>query len=148
MQITQVLWNKEGNMVAVCTSDTIYTLRYDAEKVHTAMMSEEEEINEEDGIAGAFEMSSEVKERLTSGQWVGDCLVYVSGNNRLNYTVGGQIMTVAHLDRKLLMLGYLSKFGLAILLDIKQRVVTYAVNQAVLRYQTLVLRGEEVSASM
>ena len=31
--------------------------------------------------------------------WVGDCFIYTNSVNRLNYYVGGEIVTVAHLDR-------------------------------------------------
>lgn len=41
--------------------------------------------------------------------WVGDCFIYTNGVNRLNYYVGGEIVTVAHLDRVMYLLGYIPK---------------------------------------
>ena len=41
----------------------------------------------------------EVQETVKTGIWVGDCFIYTNGVNRLNYYVGGEIVTVAHLDR-------------------------------------------------
>lgn len=36
---------------------------------------------------------------MKTGLWVGDCFIYTSSVNRLNYYVGGEIVTIAHLDR-------------------------------------------------
>jgi hypothetical protein len=44
-------------------------------------------------------MLSEVQESVKTGLWVGDCFIYTNSANRLNYYVGGEIVTVAHLDR-------------------------------------------------
>jgi len=44
-------------------------------------------------------MLSEVQESVKTGLWVGDCFIYTNSVNRLNYYVGGEIVTVAHLDR-------------------------------------------------
>lgn len=41
----------------------------------------------------------EVSEVVRTGVWVGDCFIYTSSLNRLNYYVGGEIITIAHLDR-------------------------------------------------
>lgn len=44
-------------------------------------------------------MLGEVPEVVKTGVWVGDCFIYTSSLNRLNYYVGGEIVTIAHLDR-------------------------------------------------
>lgn len=41
----------------------------------------------------------EIQEIVKTGLWVGDCFIYTSSVNRLNYYVGGEIVTIAHLDR-------------------------------------------------
>ena len=41
----------------------------------------------------------EVQECVKTGLWVGDCFIYTNGVNRLNYYVGGEIVTISHLDR-------------------------------------------------
>lgn len=53
----------------------------------------------DDGIEDAFELLEEVSEVVKTGTWVGDCFIYTSNVNRLNYYVGGEIVTIAHLDR-------------------------------------------------
>lgn len=41
----------------------------------------------------------EVQDGVKTGLWLGDCFIYTSSLNRLNYYVGGTIVTIAHLDR-------------------------------------------------
>ena len=44
-------------------------------------------------------MLGEVTESVKTGLWVGDCFIYTNSVNRLNYYVGGEIVTISHLDR-------------------------------------------------
>ena len=52
-------------------------------------------------------VTGEVSETVKTGLWVGDCFIYTNSVNRLNYYVGGEIVTVAHLDRTMYLLGYI-----------------------------------------
>ena len=55
-------------------------------------------VSQEEGCEDAFEAQYEVQERVSTGRWIGDCFVYVNGNDRLNYVVGGEVQTMQHLD--------------------------------------------------
>lgn len=44
-------------------------------------------------------MLGENQEVVKTGVWVGDCFIYTNSVNRLNYYVGGEIVTISHLDR-------------------------------------------------
>lgn len=46
-----------------------------------------------------LQVLGEIEEIVCTGCWVGDCFIYTNSVNRLNYFVGGQIVTIAHLDR-------------------------------------------------
>lgn len=46
-----------------------------------------------------MQVQGEIQEIVKTGLWVGDCFIYTSSVNRLNYYVGGEIVTIAHLDR-------------------------------------------------
>lgn len=46
-----------------------------------------------------LQVQGEIQEIVKTGLWVGDCFIYTSSVNRLNYYVGGEIVTIAHLDR-------------------------------------------------
>ena len=37
---------------------------------------------------------NKVTESVKTGLWVGDCFIYTNSVNRLNYYVGGEIVTV------------------------------------------------------
>lgn len=43
----------------------------------------------------------EVQESVKTAIWVGDCFIFTTNLCRLNYYVGGEIVTIAHLDRPL-----------------------------------------------
>ena len=73
----------------------------------------------QDGYENAFDDIAEIGESVKTGIWVGDCFIFTNALNRLNYFVGGEIVTVAHLERPLYLLGYLpeGKFHLVISLS-------------------------------
>lgn len=72
-------------------------MKYNSEAVEKAQ-GNKEEIGE-DGIEEAFDVVGEIDETVKTGVWVGDCFIYTNSVNRLNYYVGGEIVTIAHLDR-------------------------------------------------
>merc|ERR1711976_826296 len=74
--------------------------------------------------------------------WVGDCFIYTNSVNRLNYYVGGEIVTVAHLDRVMYLLGYIPKDNCLYLGDKELNVSSYALLLSVLEYQTAVMRRD------
>ena len=45
------------------------------------------------------QVCGEIEDCVKTGIWVGDCFIYTNAVNRLNYYVGGEIVTIAHLDR-------------------------------------------------
>jgi len=47
----------------------------------------------------------EIEETVKTGSWVGDCFIYTNTINRLNYYVGGEIVTISHLDRSGILIG-------------------------------------------
>jgi coatomer subunit beta' len=61
---------------------------------------------------------------------VGDCFLYTnSSSQRLQYYVGGQVMTLCHLDRPMYLLGYLSKDDRVYLMDKGLNIVSYKVRR-------------------
>lgn len=93
-----VFWSENGELVCISTEDSYFVLRYDADAVAKSLETKEG-LTEDAGIETAFEMLSEVQETIKTGLWVGDCFIYTNSVNRLNYYVGGEIVTIAHLDR-------------------------------------------------
>ena len=78
--------------------------------------------------------------------WVGDCFIYTNSENRLNYHVGGEIVTISHLDRTQYILGYIAKDSKLYLGDKDLNVTSFALKTAgigalELDYYLLDLRG-------
>jgi len=48
---------------------------------------------DEQGVEDAFELLHEMSERVRTGIWVGDCFIYTNSSWRLNYCVGGEVLT-------------------------------------------------------
>ena len=63
--VRDVRWSDSGELVAILAELSFYILRYDSGAVEQAR--EEGTANEEDGIEEAFELLSEVTERVRTG---------------------------------------------------------------------------------
>ena len=61
---------------------------------------------------------------------MGDCFIYTNGENRLNYFVGGEIVTISHLDRPQYILGYIAKDSKLYLGDKDLNVTSFALKTA------------------
>jgi coatomer subunit beta' len=98
-------------------------------------------------VDGSFELESTISDCVRTGQWVGDCFLYTNAAGKLNYFVGGQVMTLAHLDHRMYLLGYVPKEDRAFLIDKSYNVVSYKLLLSVLNYQTAVVRKDFVTAN-
>eukprot|EP00045_Choanoeca_perplexa_P013710 m.156219 g.156219 ORF g.156219 m.156219 type:complete len:969 (-) comp16435_c0_seq1:82-2988(-) len=136
-----VYWSESGDNVTIVTNDdSYYILRYDSEALGQALASGEE--IDDEGVEDAFDVLEEIDDTVATATWVGDCFLYTNSGNRLNYYVGGEIVTVSHLDRPMYLLGYLPQTGRVYLGDRDLNVVSYDLPLAVLEYQTAVMRGD------
>ncbi len=98
---------------------------------------------------------------MKTGIWVGDCFIYTNSLNRINYYVGGEIVTISHLDRYLenktsttaitslfiyfrmmYLLGYVSNENRLYMGDKEMSIVSFELSLAVLEYQTAVMRKD------
>ncbi len=98
-------------------------------------------------MESAFEVVTDINESVRTGQWVGDCFIYTTSTNRLNYLVGDQTYTVSHFDQPMYLLGYLPRDGRVYVADKDVAVSSYALSLSVVEYQTLVLRGDMETAA-
>jgi coatomer subunit beta' len=141
-----VYWSDSGNMVLLACEESAYVLSYNAQVTAAAIQSGK--VNPEDGIDGSFDLLYEIGDTITSGKWVGDCFLYVNHGGRLNYSVGGQIETLVHLETtsggqtQHTVLGYLAKEDRVFLIDKQLNIISYKVTLSVLQYQTAVMRGD------
>lgn len=143
IQPRSVYWSDSGRLVCLATEDSFYILTYDAEEVTKAREAGE---SAEDGVEAAFNVLGEINESIRTGLWVGDCFIYTNSVNRINYYVGGELVTVAHLDRPLYLLGYVPREDRLYLVDKELGVVSYQLLLSMLEYQTAVMRQDFVTA--
>lgn len=142
----EVYWSDSGSMVLMACEDAAYVLAHNAEATSQAIAAGK--VSEADGITGSFDLLYEINDTINSGKWVGDCFIYVNNKGRLNYSVGGQIETLVHLETSAggatmhTILGYLAKEDRVFLIDKGLNIVSYRVTLAVLQYQTAVMRGD------
>lgn len=92
----QVIWSGTGSLVCIASEESFYVLRFERDAFNSFVESGGDLGDE--GVEDAFDVVAEVNESIQSAKWVGDCLVYTSSNNRLNYLVGGQTHTISHFD--------------------------------------------------
>lgn len=105
IQPRAIYWSDNGKLVCLATEESYYILSYDVEQVQKARENNQVA---EDGIEAAFDVLGEINESVRTGLWVGDCFIYTNAVNRINYFVGGELVTIAHLDRPLYVLGKLN----------------------------------------
>lgn len=140
IQPRYVYWSETGNLVCLAADDSYYVLKYNA-----AVVTRAKETNTnitEDGIEDAFEVVGAVNEAVKTGLWVGDCFIYTNSVNRINYYVGGEIVTISHLDHTMYILGYVAKENRLYVNDKELNIVSYSLLLSVLEYQTAVMRGD------
>mmetsp|Transcript_579 Transcript_579/g.1192 ORF Transcript_579/g.1192 Transcript_579/m.1192 type:complete len:972 (+) Transcript_579:202-3117(+) len=142
----EVYWSDAGNLVLLACEDSAYVLSYNAAATASAVAMGQ--VSPEDGVDGSFDLLHEISDTITSGEWVGDCFIYCNNAGRLNYSVGGKIQTLVHLDTTSSgqtmhrVLGYLAKEDRVYLVDKSLNIVSYKIMLAVLQYQTAVMRGD------
>merc|ERR1712079_509643 len=140
IQPRAVYWSETGELCCIVTDESYFILKYQPEVVASA--AENPDKVSEDGIEDAFDVIGEVSETVKTGLWVGDCFIYTNSVNRLNYYVGGEIVTVSHLERPLYLLGYNTEMNRLVLCDKELNIVSYNLNLSILEYQTAVMRQD------
>ncbi|ETN19243.1 hypothetical protein PPTG_04610 [Phytophthora nicotianae INRA-310] len=143
--VKNVFWSENGSLVVLACESSFFVLRYNKELVAQAFAAGTN--SPEEGVDGAFDLLHEISEKVGTGTWVGDCFLYTNAGGRLNYYVGGEVMTLAHLEQKMYLLGYLPRENLVFLMDKMKNVVSYTVSLVMLEYQTAVVRRDFESAN-
>jgi coatomer subunit beta' len=139
----EIIWSEEsdgGCQVVLACADNFYILRHDKEAV-VATLAAGVPIDE-DGIEAAFDLSSEVSDKVVSGTWVSDCFVYVNASQRLLCLVAGSTETIAHLDRAQYLLGYIPEQSKLYLVDKELNVTPYTLHLALVEYQSAIMRKD------
>ncbi|KAI1733138.1 coatomer WD associated region domain-containing protein [Ditylenchus destructor] len=138
-----VYWSENGELVAIAGEESFYILKYNPEAVANANLAEAGA----DGLEEAFDVIAEQSECVKTAFWIGDCFIFTTSLNRLSYYVGGELVTVAHLDRPLYLLGFIAKDNRIYACDKDHNIVSYKLLLSVLEYQTAVMRRDFESAN-
>ncbi|BGP37532.1 Coatomer subunit beta' [Rhodotorula kratochvilovae] len=141
----EVYWSGTGNLVAIAGDESFYVLRFDRDAYQQAL-DDGVDLGDE-GVEEAFDLEAEISESVQTAKWVGDCLVYTTAANRLNYLVGGQAHTITHFDSQMYLLGYLPQHNRIYLCDKDVNLYAFALSLSVIEYQTAILRGDLDSAA-
>lgn len=141
----EVYWSEAGDLVLLACEDSYFVLKYDASAVATAI--QEGRVDSEEGVEAAFELISQLQGKIQTGLWVGACFLYTTDQSKLNYYVGGEVMTLCHLSCPMHMLGYLPKEDRVYLMDKSLNIFSYKVLQSYLQYQTAVVRKDFQTAN-
>lgn len=136
-----VYWSDNSDLVCICTEETFYILKYNKEEVENAL-ADESRANKEAGVESGFDVKLEISDNVKSGCWIGDCFIYVTATNRLNYLIGSQVNTISHFDTSKYLLGYMPKESKVLVADKDFNVFAYNLSLQVLEYQTAVMRKD------
>ena len=140
-----VYWNEAGDSLVLACADNYFVLHFDRDAVAVALANGT--VNPEEGVDGSFELETTMSDVVRTGQWVGDCFLFTNSSGKLNYFVGGEVITLSHLDHRMYLLGYVPKEDRAFLIDKAYNVVSYKLLLSVLNYQTAVVRKDFVTAN-
>ena len=138
-------WNDSSTSVVLTSLDTYFILAFDEMKVKDALVSGN--VDPEEGVDGSFELEATMSDRVRTGQWVGDCFLFTNGTGKLNYYVGGEVVTLAHLDHPMYLLGFVPREDRVFLIDKTYNIYSFKLLLSVLNYQTAVVRQDMDSAN-
>lgn len=137
VSVRSISWADEGNFVALITDDVTHVLQVDLQRIEAGVEAGESEL--EEAFSEICELS---REPTRSATWIGDCLVYTTASNRLNYLVGTESHNITHYDHDMYVLRYLTRDSAIYLCDKDIKVYSQQLSVAVVEFQTAVLRGD------
>ncbi|KAJ3373034.1 Coatomer subunit beta' [Kappamyces sp. JEL0680] len=91
-----VYWS-EADRVCITTAESFYILKFNRAALN-AYLEQGTQAGDE-GYEDVLDFDIEVPESVSTGAWAGDCFIYTSSQNRLNYLVGDQTSTISHFDK-------------------------------------------------
>ena len=143
---SQIYWNITGESLILACSETYYILKYDRTLVTTAISNNT--VSAEEGVDGSFELEATINDRVRTGQWVGECFLYTNNSGKLEYYIGGEVMSLVHLNYPLYLLGYVPREDRIFLIDKTYNIISYKLLLNILEYQTAVVRKDFDTANV
>ncbi|EIN11093.1 coatomer beta' subunit [Punctularia strigosozonata HHB-11173 SS5] len=140
-----VYWSTSGTLVTITTEDGFFVLRFDREAYDNAV-SGGADVGDE-GVEEAFDVVAEISESVKTAKWIGDCFIYTTGGNRLNYVVGTESDSITQFDAPMYLLGYIPAHNRVYVADKNMNVYGFMLSLSLVEYQTAVLRGDMDAAA-
>jgi coatomer subunit beta' len=139
-----IYWSENGTHIILGLEDNFYLLSYNQDLVSEAL---QRGIDDEDGIEEAFTFIEQFPEIITSGVWIGsECFVFTNVKGQLQYIVGGKIMKLSNIDKKLFILGYDQKQSRIYLSDKSLNMTSYQLLMPLVQFQAAVLNDDLLAA--
>lgn len=142
VEAKSIHWSDNNEYLCITTEKNFFILKYFPDIVQNIRDQGAEGNVCEDGYEDAFEVLDDIQETVKSGIWVCNCFVYTNSVDKLNYLVGGEIITIALLNKPMYILGYIHKENRIYLGDKELNIVSYLLPISVLNYQTAIMRQD------
>ncbi|TIA88151.1 hypothetical protein E3P99_02775, partial [Wallemia hederae] len=140
VDVTQVSWSPNGNVVAIVATDSVYMLQYNRE-AYDEYISSGIDVGDE-GVEDAFEVVSEITDAVSTCKWLGDCFIYTSTSNKLCYVLGEQSQPLNHFDGPQYLLGYIAAQNRIYVIDKDLNIRSYALAKSLIEYESAILNGD------
>lgn len=115
--------------------DNFFILKFNSEALATTEP-------DEDGFEEAFDVDQEVIESVVSAHWLSECFVFTTPTNKLNYCLGGKVLSLRNLDKKMFILGYIPPQSRIYLIDGDFNLISYEIMLSFIEYQIAVVRED------
>ncbi|KIK12636.1 hypothetical protein PISMIDRAFT_18602 [Pisolithus microcarpus 441] len=145
VEVKNIYWLGMGSFVVIASEDSFYVLRFNWD-AYNAKVEQGVDITDE-GVEEAFDIVAEISDSVRTAKWVGDCFIYMTASNRINYFVGTESYTISPSDIPLYILGYVPAHNHVYLADKDMNIYAYSLSLSVVEYQTAVLRGDMDAAA-
>jgi coatomer subunit beta' len=132
----QVCWSDSGLKLALVMEENVFILTYNRDLVNAQATLAE------DGCEDAFTLDQELYDSSTSALWLSDCFMYTTRGNKLSYCLGGKVMQLQNLDRRLYLLGYVNQQNRVYLIDSEFNVTSFEVLQSFIEYQQAIAQED------
>ncbi|KAF8306767.1 coatomer protein [Clavulina sp. PMI_390] len=141
----EVIWSSTGTLVAIIAEDSFYVLSFSRD-AYNARLEKGEEITDE-GVEEAFDVIAEISEKVKTAKWLGECFMYTTAGNRLNYLVGTQPQTVNTFETPMYLVGYMPTQNRVYVADKDMNLYTFSLSVSYIDYQSAALRGDMEAAN-
>ncbi|KAI5994691.1 coatomer WD associated region-domain-containing protein [Pisolithus albus] len=145
VEAKNIYWSGTGSFVVIASEDSFYVLRFNRD-AYNAKVEQGVDITDE-GVEEAFDIVAEIPDSVRTAKWVGDCFIYTTASNRINYFVGTESYTISPSDIPLYILGYVPAHNCVYLADKDMNIYAYSLSLSVVEYQTAVLWGDMDAAA-